>query len=428
MDLWKRAQIGARWMRDSFASWFTTSWLYLILWTVVGVAFAVLLYIDAMFSRSLAPDSVSPLSFQGMGIAYRLFAASFLMAAARCAFKGVPGKWTFRALGAFASVIVCLHAFGFGFEALSERREQAMALRDVSGVQEQSIADQRAFLEGRKAEIDRDLGQQVDALDAEIRQYITDGLNNDDLADDTRQRRTALQDQAAIDKRAIDEQIMQLVVDGSQARTDTIETEANAQPWHPLFVGLAQLFNGTWEPSDKQIYVAAIMFVIFWVLLAESLVIFLPERIYVMHLNDAARAEEKDPVRVAAGQKAAETRKRKNRLIKKIEEQWQGYERQWLAGLKKARNTNWSADAINDYHFNGQVDHIISIGRRAGTRSEFEDEVRIIKRMDENLPAVTKPNNVDIIDPDPESINGTGQPLDEGDIHADDDTSGNSAY
>ena len=47
--------IGAlRWFRDSFASWFATAWLYLILWTVVAGAFGVLMYIDGKFSRSLA--------------------------------------------------------------------------------------------------------------------------------------------------------------------------------------------------------------------------------------------------------------------------------------------------------------------------------------------------------------------------------------
>ena len=84
-----------KWFRDSFAAWFTTSWLYLILWGVVGIAFAVLLYIDGIFSRSLAPESIEPLSFQAMGWAYRFFAAAFLMAAARCVIKEAPGKWTF---------------------------------------------------------------------------------------------------------------------------------------------------------------------------------------------------------------------------------------------------------------------------------------------------------------------------------------------
>ncbi len=307
MDFWKRAQIAARWTRDSFASLFVTSWLYIILWGVVAVAFSVLLYIDGKFSRSLAPASVDPLSFQAMGWAYRFFAAAFLMAAARCVFKAIPGRWTFRLLGIFASVIVCLHAFGFGFEALSDRRDQAMAVREVAQIAESSNEDLIATLEARKSQIDADLTAAVEPLNAEIRQYITDGLNNDDLADDSRARRNAIQDQAAADKRAIDDQIMQLVMSGAETRTEAVNTVADAQPWHPLFVGMAQVTTWSKEPSDWSIYLNAIGFVIFWVLLAESLVIFLPERIYVMHMNDAEFA--KDAARSEAAKKGWETRK-----------------------------------------------------------------------------------------------------------------------
>ncbi len=344
---------GVTWMTQKFASWFATAWLYLILWAVVLIAFTVLLYIDGIFSRSLAPDSVEPLSFQAMGWAYRLFAASFLMASARCAHKGIKGGWTFGMLGAFASVIVCLHAFGFGFEALSERRDQAMAERDVSGVAEQSIADQRAFLEERKGQIDSDLETALIPLNAEIYNLDNDGKLNEELTAQMRDRRTQLQDQAAADKRAIDNQIMQLVVNGSQARTETIETEALAQPWHPLFVGLAQLANQTWEPTNNQIYIAAIVFIIFWVLLAESLVIFLPERIYSMHLRDAELARQSD-----AARKGWETRRQKaerkdpnHTTPPQVEDT--GY---WQQRIMKALNNKMkrpTAKGLADSYFNG---------------------------------------------------------------------------
>ena len=352
-----------KWFRDSFAAWFTTSWLYAILWAVVGIAFAVLLYIDGIFSRSLAPASIEPLSFQAMGWAYRFFAASFLMAAARCAMKDIPGKWTFRLLGAFASIIVVLHAFGFGLEALSERRDQAFAARDVSTVQVDTIADQRELLEARKAQIDTDLAAQVAALDAEIRQYITDGVNNDYLADETRERRTAIQDKAARDKEAIDQQIMALVSQSADARAETIETTADEQPWHPLFIGLAQIVFLTWEPIDQQIYLAAVGFVFFWVLLAESLVIFLPERIYIMHMRDAdkanaqaeAEAVEEFAKRSAAAKKGAATRRRgmkiekskiwwKNRVETILSMRRQGYTTEEIA-----RSYGWTIEAMRMY-------------------------------------------------------------------------------
>jgi len=336
-----------RWCRDSFAAWFTTSWLYLILWSVVLIAFSVLLYIDAIFSRELAPDSINPLSFQGMGIAYRLFAASFLMASARCAVKGVPGKWTYQMLGAFASVIVCLHAFGFGFEALSDRRDDAMAVREVVEIAETNNTELIETLRERKGQIDVDTDKAVTALNAEITQYITDGLNNDDLADDSRIRRNALQDQAIADKRAIDDQIMQLVTSGAESRTDAVEIKADSTAWHPLFVGMAQLFTWDKEPTDWAIYICAIVFIVFWVLLAESLVIFLPERIYIMHMYDAEKARRSE-----AAKKGWETRSNQDfTVLPQIEDK--GY---WESRIKKALKTrlkNPTVQGMKDTYFDG---------------------------------------------------------------------------
>ena len=323
LTLWSRAAIAAVWLRDSFASWFTTAWLYLILWGVVGLAFAVLLYIDATFSRGLAPESINPLSFQGMGIAYRLFAASFLMAAARCKFKGIKGGHTFRWLGVFASVIVCMHAFGFGFEALDDRRDQAMKAQQVQQVAVSSNEDVIARLEAQKVTIRDDLSEAVAPLDAEITQYITDGRNNDDLADASRARRAQLQDEARAKASEIDDRILELTVSGADTRTQALEATVDAEPWAPLFVGMAQLLTWEKEPDDWSIYLSAIGFVVFWVLLGESLVIFLPERIYVMHLNDAeiaraAKDAEVDEARSAASKKGWETRKARDRGPKKV--------------------------------------------------------------------------------------------------------------
>lgn len=330
-----------RYMRDQFVTVFVTGWLYIILWGVVTGAFIVLLYIDGKFSRALAPDSIAPLSFQAMGWVYRFFAASFLMAAARCAYQGVKGGWTFNALGVFASVIVCLHAFGFGFEALSDRREQALATREIATIEVQSNTELIETLEARKAQIDADTNAAVDALNAEIRQYITDGLNNDDLADDSRERRTMLQDLAAADKRAIDDQILDLVASRNDARTDAVEETATAKPWAPLFVGLAQLATWTKEPTDWAIYLCAITFIIFWVLLAEALVIFLPERLYTMHLADREKSQrvekERFERRSQAAKKGATTRRRGTKIEQS--RQW------WVARIRDITNARKAGDS-----------------------------------------------------------------------------------
>jgi hypothetical protein len=281
--------IGAlRWFRDSFASWFATAWLYLILWTVVAGAFGVLMYIDGKFSRSLAEGaSIDPLSFQIMGWVYRLFAAAFLMAAARCAYKQIEGVWTFRLIGAFASVIVCLHAFGFGFEALADRRDQAMSARTVATLSETNYTDQIAALERQKDSLRADRDGDVERLQASIQGIVSDGLNNDELADVYRQDQTRITDEARRKIGAIDDQILGLMQDANAAETSATQVQADTRPWAPLFIGMAQVATWSKEPTDWAIYLCAVGFIIFWVLLGESLVIFLPERIYSMHLKDA---------------------------------------------------------------------------------------------------------------------------------------------
>jgi hypothetical protein len=292
--------IGAlRWFRDSFASWFATAWLYLILWAVVAGAFGVLMYIDGKFSRSLAEGaSIDPLSFQIMGWVYRLFAAAFLMAAARCAYKQIEGVWTFRLIGAFASVIVCLHAFGFGFEALADRRDQAMSARTVATLAETNHTDQIAALERQKDSLRADRDGDVERLQASIQGILTDGLNNDQLADVYRADQTRITDEARRKIGAIDDQILGLMQNANAAETNATVIEADARPWAPLFIGMAQVATWSKEPTDWAIYLCAVGFIIFWVLLGESLVIFLPERIYSMHLKDA----EARPKAVEAGE------------------------------------------------------------------------------------------------------------------------------
>lgn len=351
-----------RWCRDKLASWLATTWLYLILWTVVAITFGVLLYIDGKFSRSLAEgvEAIDPLSFQMMGWAYRLFAAAFLMAAARCAYKGIKGKWAFRALGVFASIIVCLHAFGFGFEALSDRRDQATAKIEVAEVQATGKADLIAALEARKLTIDTDTSKAVETLDAEIYNLDNDGKLNEELTTKMRDRRDALQDKATADKEGLDKEILALMREASNGKVEAVEANATVKPWAPLFVGIAQLVTWSKAPSDWSIYLCAIGFVIFWVLLGESLVIFLPERIYVMHLKDAEgrsgiheirmtdeehaeyqRAMEKHENTLAGGKKSARTR----RLGKKIEA-GDAYYRERIAEWMVAHNQGVPTVAI----------------------------------------------------------------------------------
>ena len=288
LSFWDRALIAARWCRDKAAEFIVKFWLYVILWAVVGIAFSVLLYIDGKFSRGLAEglEDINPFSFQAMGWGFRLFAASFLLAAAVCIVKGIKGALTFRALGVFASVIVCLHAFGFGFQALQDRRDDALAVREVVALQATNSAEQIALLREQIETTRADRDRQVDRLQASINGIVGDGLNNDQLADDYRKDQTKAEDEAKAKISAAEAEIARLAAEGNAAKQNVATVTADEKPWPALYVGMAQLATWSKEPDDWAIYLCGVGFVIFWVLLAESLVIFLPERIYLMHLAD----------------------------------------------------------------------------------------------------------------------------------------------
>jgi hypothetical protein len=343
---WDRALIAARWSRDKAAGFIASFWLYVILWAVVAIAFSVLMYIDGKFSRGLAEglEDINPFSFQAMGWGFRLFAAIFLMAAARCIYKGVKGALTFRMLGVFASVIVCLHAFGFGFQALQDRRDDALAVREVVALQANNSAEQIALLREQIETTRADRDRQVDRLQASINGIVNDGLNNDQLADVYRADQTQAETDAKAKIDAAEREISRLASEGNAAQQNVATITADEKPWPALYIGMAQLLTWSKEPDDWAIYLCGVGFIILWVLLAEALVIFLPERIYLMHLRDADRPDVHESI--SSDVPAGTVR------IEMTDEEWADYERAMevhrsiKAGAKKGATTKRRGNKI----------------------------------------------------------------------------------
>lgn len=282
----------ALWFRDDFPTFFATFWLYIILWGVVGGAFSVLLYMDGHFSKGLAEGaSINPVAFQVMGWCFRFFAAVFLMAAARYAYQGVKGGVTFKVMGVFVSILVAAHAIGIGLEAMSDKRDSALVERDVAQVQVVGVETRAGLLNQQKADIRADLARQVDPIREKILIIQTDGDPRNDTQDVLLERRIQELEDAATERiRQIDDALLALTEDTVSARTDVVEAE-RVQAWAPLFVGIAEVATWSKAPSEWAIYLSAVGFIVFWVLIAEALVIFLPPAIYQMHLADAAKAK-----------------------------------------------------------------------------------------------------------------------------------------
>ncbi len=337
---WDRSAMFGRWLRDKFAILFVTSWLYLLGWTIVIGAFAVLLYLDGKFSYNLAVgSSIAPAAFMAMGFVFRFFAAVFLMASERSRMlakaersdwpevertrilrRRKPQEWerrgkVWRRIGMSISLLVCLHAIGIGLEALSHKRDTAQIEKQVQENLTATTQMQVATLREQQAGIRADLKLKVDPLTAEIERLDTDGKINEDLAEIQKAQRKTFQDEAQVKIDAIDVQIQGILfpetdAEAEQQARDRAEA-SEADEWAPLFVGIAQFVTQTKNPTDWAIYLCAVAFIVFWVLNAEGIVIFVPKELMKMHMQDSIAAA-KDAERQARSDSAKsgwETRK-----------------------------------------------------------------------------------------------------------------------
>jgi hypothetical protein len=279
-----------KWMRSEFAEWFVGSWALIIGWVIFTTIFFNFLLMDGIFSRGLGEGSgVNPDRFQQVGWMYRLFAAAFLMLATKLSLSGL-GKhaWTVRIIGGFITLIVILHATGFGLKALEGKRGAATAIEEVAKVTDQANVDVLAQLRAQVAQIDADLKTAVAPINAEIFNLDTDRLAaNDKRSDNLRERRTKLEDAALAEKAKLNASITTQITTGSTQKVTNTETVEKSEKWAPLFVGLGQLFTWNPQPTDWAIYVCAVLFLIFWVLVGDAIAIALPDALYRMHLQDA---------------------------------------------------------------------------------------------------------------------------------------------
>jgi hypothetical protein len=280
----------ARWLKNQFAEWFAGTWAMFLGYFIFLTIFYNLMLMDGHFSRGLGEGSgVNPDRFQQIGWMFRAFAALFLVFATKLTLMGLKKHaYAVRIVGGFIAAIVILHATGFGLKALEGKRDNANAVEAVAEARTDTNDALLAQLRKQVADIDTQLAAAVEPINKEIINLDTDKLAaNDRRSDGLRERRTALEDRAVAEKTPINAQITELIASGGQQRTDDAAGLATNEHWSPLFVGLAQLFTWTAEPSDWSIYIAGVLFIIFWVLVADSIAIVLPDALYRMHLADA---------------------------------------------------------------------------------------------------------------------------------------------
>src|SRR5690606_21452689 len=132
---------------------------------------------------------------------------------------------------------------------------------------------------------------QVAPLNEEITRLDTDGKRNEELANKQKERRAELEDAANVKIASIDTKIVEEITNRGDQQTAAAGEAITTQKWSPLFVGLAQLATQQAKPTDGAIYLAGVLFIIFWVMVGDAIAILLPPTLYKLHLRDAQRRQ-----------------------------------------------------------------------------------------------------------------------------------------
>ena len=413
--LWRHAGAG-----------FATFWIVIALYALGAYLVWAFLQLDAQFSRPLAggvvPESVTQQIAWGIR-AFSVIAGSLAIYFTAHAMKG----WSraFTGLTIFAAALLLVHAFGVSAKIMQKQYSAVSSISQVAAVDVGSIDDEISDLVTERDGLPALTESTVATYQRSIDSIVNDGLDNDDQAvalAEKQQEAIAARDARLAEIRA---RLIELRAEKRGVQSTEVTENAATSSFNDLFIFGARLSTGTWnpaeDPSDTHKFIWGVAFFTFWFGFGEVLMMVCFTGGYaVLKLRSVQQMDEKDPVRVEAGKKAAKTRNRRKRQTDKIEEQATSYLKRWQHALRLAKNTQYTAKGIAETAFKqGDMEHAINIMLKADLITD--EEIRLVKRMDKNLPAVTNPNAVDVISPDPTALNGSGHTLNGEVSDADDD-------
>lgn len=405
------------WLRDKFGRWFASTTSFTFMWLAIGLAVAVAYFWDAIWSGRQAPEGLE-LSFQAGGAVVRTWTVFALV--------GVVALFRSRAhwLGGIllatwlcTSIMSYGHVLGFVASGQMERYSKGTAVEQVADIKTASPEQKITLLQEQITSIESRLKRQTDPLTAEIDKLQNDGKLNDDLADDAKERRAKLEDDANSRIAGLEQQIFDIKANGVATAIEVEGDKVDAVKFDPLYMWIASALHGP-DPTTDQLKTVAARVGAFWAFLIEMIAGAGPAILYAAHAHFADKSEAKDPTRVQAGKKAAETRSRRKRQSDKIEVTAQSLMPSWNKALRYAANTKWSADQIAKNAFkSGDMEYAITMLKKAGLITD--EEIAIVRR-EVDSPA-KDPNKVDVVRPEtlPAVLNGADKPIAEDEDDAD---------
>lgn len=350
-----------RWMRDKFGAWLANTTAFSFMWLSVGFAVAVLFVWDGVWSRHQAPKGLE-LSYQVAGWALRLWVVFALV--------GVVALFKRKAWGSasallftwvLASIMTYGHAVGFMATGQMQRYASAQVVTDVETVAVSSVEEQNAALEKQIDGIRKDRDDDVSALERALNSELNDGNGrNDDAA---REKYTGLitdrRAKAQEDIDALRQEVRDNLTRKEDAKTTAKEDSATVVAFDPLYIWIAHAVHGQ-DAQEVQIRSIASRVGAFWAFLIEMLAGAGPAILYAAHAHFAKRTdmpesadkvaidksrlaelEEREANAKQAGQKAARTRRRGNKI-----EQAESYARDKVSQFMELKNQGWATSDI----------------------------------------------------------------------------------
>lgn len=419
---------GGRWIRDHFSNWFANSFVMVGVFAIIIGAIYIGMYFDGEYAKRWAPHKGAEGIFMVYGWLISLAMVFFTAAGIKACQEGarLAGS-TLVIAGVFFTILSATQSVGVVTLKAQSMMAEADAFEDV----EETDTSRLNFLKSERQDLITKRDSEIARIQSSIDAIANDGIPgipraDQDSIDNYNARIDTIRNDA---QRAIDAKGDEIKseLETPDASDDAGDTQLNVAP--PRFdAGIDfwayVLKNGdlTEDKEDEYKEGLTYWYMLFWSIgcpvMGQMLAVYL-----VITRRTSVEAEKKDPVRVEAGKKAAKTRSRRQRQTNKIEEQAESYLKRWKHAVRLAKNTRYTAKGIAETAFKqGDMEHAITIMKRANLITD--EEIRLVKRLDENLPAVTNPNAVDVINPDPATMNGTGQPQEQ---DSDDDKGSDTA-
>lgn len=422
-----------RWIRDHFSNWFANSFVMVGVFAIIMGAIYIGMYFDGEYARRWAPHDGAENIFMVYGWLISLAMVFFTAAGIKAFQEGARfAGATLVIAGVFFTILSATQSVGVVTLKAQEMMAQADAFQDVRETDTKRLdflMSERTDLIGKRDSEIKRIQSSIDAIEDDGVEGIP--LRDQQSIDAYNARIDEIRNnaQAAIDAKGaeIRAELETPEVENEDGETELVVTpprfDAGIDFWAYVLKN-GELEEGEAEDSYKE--GLTYWYMLFWSIgcpiMGQMLAVYL-----VITRRTSQEATKKDPVRVEAGKKAADTTKRRKRQTLKIQEQAESYIPGWRKAVQYARNTKWTAKGIAQTAFpNVAIDHVIDVLRKANKkgdwRPELEEEINLVKRITEaSEPDESKKYAVDIIDPDPNTTNGTGQPLDGGIPNDDDD-------